>query len=82
MLFIRNQYRDLVAGRGRKREELAGTGTAADAGTRRGAQGRTAEAGGWQMQAATRWEALCTGRGGWEQVKLEVFDYEHLRMGR
>ena len=38
--------RDLGAGRTRKREERTGTGTAADAGTQRGAQGQEAEAGG------------------------------------
>ena len=39
--------RDLVAGQGRKRRERTGTVTVADAGTRRGAQGRATEAGEW-----------------------------------
>ena len=43
--------------------------TAADAGTWRGDQGQAAEAGGWQVWATYRWEALCTGRGGGELVK-------------
>ena len=59
-----------------------GVGTAVDAGMRRGVQGKMAEAGVWQMGAATRWAALCTGRGGGERVKQEVFDEEWLRLGR
>ena len=46
-----------------------GAGTAADAGTRRGAQGRAAEAGWFQVKGAPRWAALCTGRGVGERVK-------------
>ena len=45
--------------------------TAADAGTQSGAQGQAAEAVRWQVQATSRWEALCTGRIGGEQVKRE-----------
>ena len=62
----------------------AGTGTAADAGTRRRAQGRAAEAGGWRVRvrATPRWAVLRIGRGGGERVKREGFNEERLRMGR
>ena len=45
--------------------------TAADAGTRRGAQGRAAETGEWGVQTTSRWAAFRTGRGGGERVKNE-----------
>ena len=45
--------------------------TAVDAGTRRRAQGRAAEAGGRRVQTTSRWVALRTGRGGGERVKIE-----------
>ena len=41
----------------------------ADAGTRRGTQGRAEEAGGWRVWATSRWAELCAGIGGGEQVK-------------
>ena len=45
-------------------------GTAADVDTRRGAQGRAAEADGRQVRATSRWAALRTGRGVGERVKI------------
>ena len=63
--------RDLGAGRGRKRRERTRTGAATDAGTRRGAQGRAAEADRWWVWATPRWLSICTGVGGGELVKLE-----------
>ena len=71
-----------VQAEGGKGGERTGTGTAEDAGTRRGAQGRAAEAGGWQVRETPRWAALCTGRGGGERVKRDDFDEERLRMRR
>ena len=38
---------------------------------RRRAQGRSAEAGGRRVWAASRWVALCTSRGGGERVKIK-----------
>ena len=46
-------------------------GKAADAGTWRGAQGRAKEADGRWMRVTPMWEALCTWRGGGEQVIIE-----------
>ena len=63
-------YMDMGAGRGQKRGERTGTGTAADTGLRRGAQGRAAEADGRQVRATSRWAALRTGRGVGERVKI------------
>ena len=51
--------------------ERTGTGTAAEAVTRRGAQGRAAEADGRQVRVSSRWAVLCTRRGGGERVKIE-----------
>ena len=45
--------------------------TAADAGTRTGAQGQAAETVRWQVRATSCWAALRTGRGGGERVKNE-----------
>ena len=45
--------------------------TAADAGMRRGAQVRAAEAGGCRVWVTYRWAALRTWRGGGERVKNE-----------
>ena len=45
--------------------------TEAEVGTRRGAQRRAVEAGGWRVRAMSRWTALCTGRGGGGRVKTE-----------
>ena len=42
--------------------------TAADSGTRCGAQGRAVEAGGLRVQATDRWAALRTGRGDGARV--------------
>ena len=39
-------------------------GKVADAGMRRGAQGRAAEADGWRVRATSKWAALHAGRGG------------------
>ena len=47
--------------------------TAADAGTRSGAQRRAAEDGGWRVGAASRRSVLCTGRGGGELLKKERY---------
>ena len=44
---------------------------AADAGTRRGAQGQAAESGRRRVQETSRWLALCTGRGGVGRVKIK-----------
>ena len=44
--------RDLGAGQGRQRGGVQSWDTAADSGTRHGAQRRAAEAGGWQRRAA------------------------------
>ena len=63
--------RDLGASRGRKRGEQNGTGTAADAGTWRGAQGQAAEASRRRVRVTSRWAALCTNRGVGEQVKID-----------
>ena len=41
---------------------------AADTGTQSEAQGRAAEADGWQVRATSRWVAFCTCRGGGEWV--------------
>ena len=56
--------------------------TAEYAGMRSGVQVRTEDAGEWRVRAKPRWVALCTGRGGGDQVKLEGFNDERLRMRR
>ena len=54
----------------------------ADAGMRRGAQRRAVGAGGWQVRATYRWEALCAGRGDGGQLQMiEDFNDELLYMG-
>ena len=56
--------------------------TPVDAGTWRGVQRRAAEAGGWRVREASRWAAICAGRGGGERVQNIVdFDNELLHMG-
>ena len=65
--------RDLGAGRGRQRGEQTGTGTEADSGTRRRAQGRAANDGGRRVRATYRWAALRSSRGGGERVKFRGF---------
>ena len=72
----------LVQDEGSKGGSAPAQGTAADAGTRRRAQGRAAEAGRWRVRAATRWAELCTGRRGGERVKREGFNDERLWMGK
>ena len=42
---------------------------AADAGKRCRAQIQAEEAGGWQVQATSRWTAICSGRGGGDKVQ-------------
>ena len=46
-------------------------GTVVDVGMRSGVQGRAIGAGGRQVRATSRLVALCTSRGGGEQVKVE-----------
>ena len=70
------------AGQGRQRRGRTGAGTAADTGTRSGAQGQAAESGGWRLMTTPRWAAFCTRRRGEEQFKQEGFDEERLWMWR
>ena len=57
-------------------------GTVADKDTRIRAHIKAAEAGGWRVQATSRWEALYARRVGGEQVQMrEDFNDELLRMG-
>ena len=49
---------------------------------RRKTKRRAVEAGGCWLRATSRWTAICSRRGGGEQVQMiENFNYEGLRMG-
>ena len=67
----REYDRELGVDQGQKMGGRTGTGTAADAGTRRRVHGRAAEADRRQVQITSRWAALFTNRGVGEQVKIE-----------
>ena len=57
--------------KGGKRGSAPSWEMSADAGIRRRAQGRAAEAGGWRVRETSMWAARCTGRGGGDWVKKE-----------
>ena len=61
-------YRNMGAGRGLQRGDKQMQGSAAEAGMRRGAQSRAAEAGRWWVHMNSRWTEFCARREGGEQV--------------